>query len=458
MPQDAGPSVLMARPRPIPFAANRPYAWLTFAYIPLLLMFGGGGSPAPLAELLCQALAAFTLLAWIWLQGPASVGHRPALYWAAGLIVAVPAIQLVPLPPGLWQALPGRDLLRETLALIGKEDTWRPLSVAPQRTAEALLSLLPPMLAMILVAGLSRSERFTLLKIIGGFALLSVAVGAAQLASSGWGPLHFYTGGEPGVLFGFQANRNAQVDVILIGALAAIAAWHVRAKTSRGAAGSLAAVVLVMLLGAVLTGSRAGIALAPLALAWCVSLQPWRLPADSPLRQRSVPVLGAIALAGLIAAVLQSRSIGRVLERFDFTGEYRPEIWRDTVYAIGQYWPLGSGMGTFTRVIGPAERLEAIGPTLPNRAHSEYLELLLEAGLPGALAWFAVAVLVIIGLRKALRSASPGGLPQAVFAGGALTIVTLHSLVDYPLRSMALAGLVGVAAAFVLAPPKVGEA
>jgi O-antigen ligase len=212
-----------------------------------------------------------------------------------------------------------------------------------------------------------------------------------------------------------------------------------------------------MLLGAVLTGSRAGIALVPLALAWCFTLQPLRLPADSSLRRWSVPVLGVIAVASLTVAALQSRSIGRVLARFDFTGEYRPDIWRDTVHAIGQYWPMGSGMGTFTRVIGPAERLEAIGPTLPNRAHNEYLELLLEAGLPGALAWAAIIAFVIVGLRKALRAAGSKGLPQAVFTGGALTIVTLHSLLDYPLRSMALAGLVGVAAAFVLAPPKVRD-
>lgn len=447
----------MAGIRALPLTTHRPLAWLAFSYLPLLLMFGGGGSPAPLAELFCQILAAFMLLCWVWLDGPAALGRQPALWWTTGLIIAVPAIQLLPLPPGLWQALPGRNLLREALALVGAQDSWRPLSIAPQRTLEALLALVPPLLAMILVAGLTRPERLTLLKILAGFALLSVAVGAAQLASSGHGPLHFYAGGEAGILFGFQANRNAQVDVILIGTLAAIAAWHARARTSRTAAGSLGAVVLVLLLGAVLTGSRAGIALVPLALAWCVTLQPWRLPADSRLRRWWVPVLGVIAAAGLTMAALQSRSIGRVLARFDFTGEYRPDIWRDTIHAIGQYWPIGSGMGTFTRVIGPAERLEAIGPSLPNRAHNEYLELLLEAGLPGALAWAAIMALAVAGMRKALRAAGSEGLPQTVFAGGALTIVTLHSLLDYPLRSMALAGLVGVAAAFVLVPPKVGD-
>ena len=97
-----------------------------------------------------------------------------------------------------------------------------------------------------------------------------------------------------------------------------------------------------------------------------------------------------------------------------------------------------------------------IDTALPNRAHNEFLELLLEAGLPGAFAWLAAAWLVLAALRLSLRKASPVPLPQAVFAGGTLTLATLHSLVDYPLRSMALAGLIGVAAALVLAPPRSG--
>ncbi len=439
--------------------AMRPYspvAWLTYAYILLLLILGGGGSPAPLAELACQFIAALTLVCWVALGGAATITGQRKLAWVAGLVVAIAAAQLIPLPPPVWHALPGRDLLADTLALIDRSDAWHPVSIAPQRTLEALLSLLPPLLAMLLVSSLSAVERLGLLKVIAGFALLSLAIGAGQVASGGSPRFHFYGGAEPGVLYGFQANRNAQVDVLLIGLLATIAAWHDRARTALGAAGMVAAIFLVLLLGVTLTRSRTGIALVPLLFTWLALLQPWRIPTGSPVRKTPVILLSGLVLAGLFTAVLQSRAFERVIARFDFSEEYRPEIWRDTVFAIGQYWPLGSGIGTFTRAIGPAERLETIGIALPNRAHNEFLELLLEAGLPGAMAWLAAAWLVLAALWLSLRKGSPVPLPQAVFAGGTLTFVTLHSLVDYPLRSMALAGLIGVAAALVLAPPRSG--
>ena len=403
-----------------PMRPYSPVAWLTYAYLMLLLVLGGGGSPAPLAELACQVIAALTLVCWVGLGGATANAGPRQITMVAGLIVAIAAAQLIPLPPSVWHALPGRDLLADTLNLIDRGDAWHPVSIAPQRSLEALLSLLPPLLAMLLVSSLSAIERLGLLKVIAGFALLSLAIGAGQVASGSSPRFHFYGGAEPGVLYGFQANRNAQVDVLLIGLLAAAAAWHDRARTSLGAAGMLAAIILLLLLGVILTRSRTGIALVPLLFAWLALLQPWRIPAGSPVRKAPAFLVLGLVLAGLVTAVLQSRAFERVIARFNFAGEYRPEIWRDTVFAIGQYWPLGSGIGTFTRAIGPAERLEVIDTALPNRAHNEFLELLLEAGLPGAFAWLAAAWLVLAALRLSLRKASPVPLPQAVFAGGTL--------------------------------------
>jgi O-antigen ligase len=430
------------------FIPNSPLAWLASVYLLLLLLLGGGGSPAAVSELLCEIVAALALTAWVALGGPHAMRGQIAVVLVAGLVVALPLVQLIPLPAGLWQLLPGREMLRDSLTLVNSADTWRPISVAPQRTLEALLSLLPPLLAMLLVASLTLAERQNLLKLIALFALLSIAIGAAQIASNGSGPFHFYAGAEPGVLFGFQANRNAQVDVLLIGLLAAVAAWAAGPQSSRGAAVMLGAMVLLILLGVVLTRSRAGIALVPVVIGWCLLLRPWQ-------PKLWTLWLSGLVIGGLVVAVLRSRGFESVLARFEFADEYRPDIWRDTLFAIDQYWPLGSGLGTFTRVIGAAERLETIGPALPNRAHNEYLELLLEAGIGGALVWGTVAVLAIGAVWRGLKRDAPVPLPQAVFAGGTLMVVILHALVDYPLRSMGLAGLVGVAAALVLTPPKV---
>ncbi len=47
-----------------------------------------------------------------------------------------------------------------------------------------LLSLLPPLLAMHLTASLSVGERQRLLAILAAFAILSIAVGAGQIAAT----------------------------------------------------------------------------------------------------------------------------------------------------------------------------------------------------------------------------------------------------------------------------------
>ena len=166
--------------------------------------------------------------------------------------------------------------------------------------------------------------------------------------------------------------------------------------------------------------------------------------------------LGAIAVA-LVAAlgwvIVTYPVSGRLGERFADGSGPRPEIWRDTIYAIGQYWPWGRGIGTFVPVFLAAERLEAVDWSHPNRAHNEVLELALEAGLPGL-----VLLAVLLGLlawRWAVRvcaTAAPQERAELGFAVATLVTLGAHSIVDYPLRSMALAALAGVAAGFILAP------
>ncbi|MDP3906632.1 O-antigen ligase [Novosphingobium sp.] len=425
---------------------------LAVGFVFSMLVLGGGGTPAPLSELLCQLLAAVTLFGWLALRGADSLPVGRKVWLVLGLIAAIPLLQLIPLPPAVWQALPGRESLREALALVGQDTAWRPWTVAPQRTLDAVLSLLPPFVVVLVVATLGARDRQLLLRVIAGFGLLSVAVGAGQLAGGGEGPLQFYSSGEPGVLFGFQANRNAQVDVLLIAILALLAGWSAAAAKSRAALGALVIISFVLVLGAVLTGSRAGIALVPVTLAWGLYL----LRRERVISALRVKVWQWLALGGALAvaafAAWQTNAIAKVLARFDFTGEYRPDIWRDTMFAIGQYWPVGSGVGTFTRVISPAERLEAVGGTLPNRAHNEYLELLLEGGIPLSICWAIAAGIVLLGVWTALRSPHKLPIGQAVFAAGTISLTATHSLVDYPFRSMALVSLIAVAAAMVLAP------
>jgi O-antigen ligase len=422
-------------------------------YLPLVLVLGGGGKWAPLTELACQLLAVLVLLAWLVLR-PRHVEPIARPIWlVVTLLVLVPVIQLIPMPPVWWQALPGREVEREALALIGAENSWRPISMAPQRTLEGLLVMLPPFAAMVLIADMGAAERQVMLRVIAAFGLVSVIVGASQLASAGAGLTQFSVHETPGTLYGFQGNRNAQADILLICLLALLAGWHEAARISRTGTLILGTVGLVLVLGTALTGSRTGIVLMGLVLALClVWLLRERQPGAMRLRAWHLAT-GAALFAGLTWLALQTRALSQSLARFDFIGEYRPGIWEDTVHAISGHWPVGSGLGTFTWVFGASERLETVGPSYINRAHNEALEVLLEGGLPLAICWLAVAILVGSSLIKALKAKQVMPRSQVVFAGGTLLVTGLHLLVDYPFRSVALATLIGVAAAMVLVPP-----
>ena len=75
----------------------------------------------------------------------------------------------------------------------------------------------------------------------------------------------------------------------------------------------------------------------------------------------------------------------------------------------------------------------------------------------GLLALSAISWTLIRALRQKLGGET--GLPAAltVFGAASLVILALHSLVDYPFRSMALAGLGAVCAGLLLSPRQDGE-
>lgn len=425
-------------------------------FLAALLALGGGGSPAPLAELACQLLAAIALGLWL-VNSP---GKRPALpkglIALTALAVIVPLIQLVPLPPALWQALPGRESMTAALELAGASEHWRALSVSPYRTLASVLALGPPLVMLWFAALASERELRLLVVAVAIMTMLAVVVGAGQLAQGSGGWLDFYATGEVGVLHGFNANRNTAADVLLIGIPALATVWSQwpsgQTRTVSIAFGGAAA---LLMLGVFLTGSRTGIAMIAIALGFAVAILRTKSGASASPQRFGAKGWALLGGAGLVAVATvwwwrEIPAFARVLARFDFSGEFRPELWRDAWFAAGQYWPVGSGLGTFHPAMLPAERLEVVDPLLPNRAHNELLEVAIEGGLPLLACWAAIAAIVLVRLHRAL--VQPGHLPRPyiLFSTATIAIAALHSLVDYPLRSMAMAGLVAMSAGIVL--------
>lgn len=435
--------------------------WIPASILALALVIGGGGSPAPLPELVLQIAVAALALVWWWtVPRPRALAAPQALIIAAVLLL-LPLVQLIPLPPALWQALPGRDAARDALDLTGHAHDWRPLALSPQRTLAALLAVVPAAIMLLMASVADRRGRLRLVATMALGAAATMVLGAAQVSGGTEGPLRFYGGGST-FLEGFQANHNSTADVLQIGMIAAVA-WLRERALRRGTRGGHRAAVLglagavtaVLGLGVVLTASRMGMALLPVALiANALLLRPWLTGSPRTLGAG----LAIIAAAGLIAALALSRDdmLGRIGDRFGITAEQRPDLWADSLYAAKSYFPVGVGMGNFVPALLANERLEVIEAAVPNRAHNDYLELLVEAGVAGVAALSIAAAALARALWQARRSPPAGSSAYAVAGGMALLVLALHSLVDYPLRSMSIA-LAAAACAGIAMPLRVAR-
>src|SRR5262245_12892322 len=129
-------------------------------YVLACLVMGGGAAVGFLSDVLIQLLAIPVLLISLWRYLDLRSDSRPR--WVlvlAALIVAVPAVQLVPLPPAIWTLLPGRHLLVDAFLLLNSELPWAPISVAPAATWLSLVSLLPPLAVFFATLLMSLRQR-----------------------------------------------------------------------------------------------------------------------------------------------------------------------------------------------------------------------------------------------------------------------------------------------------------
>lgn len=441
-------------------------------FIAAAIVLGGGGTPNPGAEVLLQLVFVAAGLAWLWV--PASQGSVPmprarSFWLLCSLVVALPLVQLIPLPPRVWTTLDGQGDRAAALALVGRAQSWQPLSHAPARTLAALLAMIPALFAFFATASLDARGRWWVAGAITAMTLVASLFGALQLSFGPSGQHHLYGGYFP-TLHGFQANRNAAADVLLIG-IAASAAYLMPSLVARGAhdAGRhrfarfadrrTAAIILAVLIGVLffatlLTASRTGIALIPLVLfgAWVILL-----PAMADFaRLRLLPViaaLGAIPVVAFAAWQTGNTALGAVAARFVQADVSRLELWRDGWFAMTEAWPFGVGVGGAQPAMIAAERLEVLDQSFPNRVHNDYLEFALEGGLLAIAILLAIFALLVAAAWRSWRE-RPDERHLTTLGIVILAVAAAHSLVDYPLRSMALACLIATGAGLLMSTPR----
>jgi hypothetical protein len=379
-------------------------------------------------------------------------------------IVILPASQLIPLPPWIWTNLPGHDLILANLSLLNGNLPWLPISVSPSSTWLAAVSLIPPLTIFLATVLLSNSERFSVVAVLVMFAILSVFLGLVQVGGSS---LYFFAVTNPGEAVGFFANKN-HLAALLYSALVFLCPWVInlgsefKAEQNTRAAAKIYLPILVgsaallMMLGAaeMITRSRAGLAL---ALAGGLASG---ASAVFDSRGASRKKIAKWSLLAIVAAALLAGKFGlEVMDRVatDPLQDARLPLARTTLGAALHYLPLGSGFGTFPSVYGIFERpSDLMANTYANRAHNEVAEVFLEGGIFGMGLFLALFVWFVHRSAQIWRRRPRASIEKEILLARSATIVIslllLHSLVDYPLRTGALMAVLGVSCALLIRP------
>jgi O-antigen ligase len=369
--------------------------------------------------------------------------------------IAVVAFQLIPLSASLWTHLGGRGVFGSDYALLGLETPALPISLAPYKSLDCLPSLIPPLAIICAIVRLKayRPSWLTVALIAGtiaGVMLGAMQVGGTDAESSPW---YLYPETSIGYAVGFFANANHMAILLVISLpfLAALLAAGRHAKFQHLTA-LVAAVVgagAVILVGILLNRSIAGYGLAlPVLCASALIV----IPARSRARPLLMIAAVVLLLGALGAIAASSTSPGRL--GASTSVQSREVMLRTTAKAIGDFMPLGSGLGSFRQVYDLYEDPALVTDTYVVHAHNDYAELALETGVPGL-----IILLLFVGwwvglVRRVWQSVEAG--PFARAASIASAAILAHSVVDYPLRTAAISACFGMCLALLAdrrAPP-----
>lgn len=216
---------------------------------------------------------------------------------------------------------------------------------------------------------------------------------------------------NPNVMAGYLALLLPCVVAMLIFAWARLAVWR-RSLYSV----TLALMVVVL----VLTQSRAGIVAAVAGLLVLVVLR-WR---------RAWVAIGGLAAAGILVGLAFVNGIASNVSLIGMPE--RMEVWSRGWYMLQDFAFTGIGIGSFPYVTERFYPL-VLQPTLPH-SHNLLLQVAVDLGLPGLVAWLAVLFLVVASAWAAYsRSRASGDWPLAGLAAGLLAAqvaLVVHGMFD----------------------------
>ncbi|AZN98693.1 O-antigen ligase family protein [Mesorhizobium sp. M9A.F.Ca.ET.002.03.1.2] len=395
--------------------SDRPSEWdkyLLGSVLFLALLIGGGTASGLYTDTLIE-VAAIISAAAVFSQ-TSGQGIPRSVLWLLIFAVALVILQIVPLPAAIFSGLRPELLLPDPW-LVG-ETRLRFVSVGVGRTIECLLYLVASAAFFLSVLRLRTEQVQALLPFFFMGVVCNGLAGAIQYSLSDdiaiEGLLPFT------INAGLFANQNHFAALLFVSIPFVVYYGLFRGYLLSGSLGLVA--LLLLLLAA---GSRAGVLI---GLAITV-LSVVFLSARS--RASGLSIL-AIFIGLSVYTIGAWTKIDAEAVDPDFG---RGEFARTTIEGIKENLATGVGFGNFQRAYQIYEKEEMIFAQYVNHAHNDYLELAFEGGI---IAVFLM-VLYFILLFTALARVRRDPLQKAAFLS--VSFLLIHSLVDYPLRTEALA-------------------
>jgi len=442
---------------PLPVLTRRALVGYTCALFALALVLGGSTRQAALGDAVIE-IAALPLLGYALLTlrlADLPVGGRLAVVMAFA-IIALPLLQLIPLPSTIWSHLPGRAQFAGTYEALGLSPAWLPVSLDPPGTWRSVMSLIPALSLFLVTVRLTGREKRTLLKVVIPIAVVSVLLDCLQMMGGPESALRFYTITNTDRATGLFANSNHNATFLfsllplLIGMVAGGDALF---GSRRMAKAMVAGVFVAIFVGLALTQSRAGLALGFLATV-LATLGAYAIA--TPGRRIRTLKYGAAALAAALLLAFQFGflALAQRVENQELIQDLRWPVAAVTLKAASVFAPVGSGLGTFQPVYEMTAPRTLVRPAYVNHAHDDWLELWLEGGVPAAVlaaAFLALyGALAVAAFRSVPEGSDAAGAGLARAAAVSIALILLHSTVDYPLRTVAIMSLFAVYAAMLV--------
>jgi O-antigen ligase len=422
--------------------------WLLAAFLVLVFLTGGASRVDVQSLLILRPVSAILCAVALMFLRREHLAGRGSVLAGLSAMFLLTAVHVLPLPPGLWQSLPGRRELAEIDSMLALDDIWRPLTLAPMNGWHALSSLLAPLAVLLLGIQLSRDDLYRLLPVLIVLGAISGLFGLLQAIGSAESSLYFYRITNNGAAVGLFANRNHAA--VLLACLFPI--LSVFAATSTGTADEqrrrqlVAAALAIFLVPLILvTGSRSGLILAVAALASAAILYRSPTAGRHVRRGDARKMIGALPLLAGVAVICLSFvtfffSRAEAIERLfaEASGEdNRSDFWVVSIDLFWKYFPWGSGAGSFVEAFQIAEPIKLLDSTYLNHAHNDWLEIAVTFGVPGLL---LLAIALIFYVRRTFvlwrrRDGKRRSVMFARMAGIAMVIIAAASFADYPLRT-----------------------